>query len=209
MTRMEKWENYRSEINQSSQIGYMINVQSQEIAKYKKAIDKINPAILQNVNEPNLNLHKGVSEVVVSQKQIPEQITKLFKNISKAKTMSNKNNVSTILFNLKNDTILDANHKLKESWLNDNTDYAALSAYIKQANLSLNSNKAFEKDLHTKFESLSSKKTQTQIATVSALSKNGQKNIGHHVFVISIAIATVFFLLILVLLLIRLFAPGV
>lgn len=206
MTRMQKWESYRNEINQSSQVGYTIATQTQQIEKYKRAIDRINPAILQNVVEPNLNLHKGVSEVVVSQKQVPAQITKLFKDLAKAKSLDNRNNVSTILFNLQNDNILDQNKRLKEEWLNSNSDYANLAAYIKQANLSLNNDKEFEKDLQTKFESLSTNKQQTQVGVIKQLSKDTQKNIGHHVFVISIAIACVFFLLTLVLLLVRWFA---
>ena len=124
---MQKWESYRHEINQSSQVGYMIHQQTQQIAAYKKAIDRINPAILQNVKNVDFNLHKGVSEVVVSQKQVPAQITKLFKDLNKAKTVNNTNNISTILFNLKNDNILDANKKLKEDWLNKNSDYSALA----------------------------------------------------------------------------------
>lgn len=209
MTRMEKWESYRSEINQSSQVGYMIHQQTQQIATYKKAIDKINPAILQNVKNVDFNLHKGVSEVVVSQKQVPAQITKLFKNLNKAKTLNNRNNISTILFNLQNDNILDNNKKLKDDWLNKHSDYAALADYIKQANLSLNNDKQLEKDLQSKFANLSSKKQDTQVGVITPLNKNGQKNVGHHVFVVSIAIATMFFLFIVVLLILKVIGIGV
>ncbi|XQP55120.1 MAG: hypothetical protein ACOQNV_03230 [Mycoplasmoidaceae bacterium] len=200
---MQKWESYRHEINQSSQIGYGIMVQTQQIEKYKRAIDRVNPAILQNVVDPELTLHKGVSEVIVSQKQIPNQITRMFKDLSKAKSINNKNNISTILFNLQNESILDQKLKIKDSWLNSNKDYAALSAYIQEA--SLNKDKEFEKDLQTKFESLAKKKQQTKIGVINKLSKDEQKNVGHHVFVISIAIACVFFLLTFVLLLVRWF----
>lgn len=203
MTRMQKWESYRHEINQSSQIGYGIMLQTQQIEKYKRAIDRVNPAILQNVVDPELTLHKGVSEVIVSQKQIPNQITRMFKDLSKAKSINNKNNISTILFNLQNESILDQKLKIKDSWLNSNKDYADLSAYIQEINL--NKDKEFEKDLQTKFESISKKKQQTKIGVINKLSKDEQKNVGHHVFVISIAIACVFFLLTFVLLLVRWF----
>lgn len=205
MTRMEKWQSYRLEIDQSSKIGQIIANQSQMIQKYKKEIDKVNPAILQNVKEVDLNMHKGVSEVVVSQKQIPTQITKMFKDLNKAKTVNNKNNISTILFNLKNNNILNDKQRVREDWLNDNQDYVKLSNYIKQANLNLNRNTEFEKDLQKKFEDLSTTKTEAQIQDIVPLSKKNQKNIGHHVFVIAIAIAFVFFLLIIVLLLVKLF----
>ncbi|MCQ3908435.1 MAG: hypothetical protein MJ200_02575 [Mycoplasmoidaceae bacterium] len=115
MTRMQKWESYRHEINQSSQVGYSIMLQTQQIEKYKRAIDRVNPAILQNVVDPQLNLHKGVSEVIVSQNQIPNQITRMFKDLSKAKSINNKNNISTILFNLQNESILDQKNKIKDS----------------------------------------------------------------------------------------------
>lgn len=205
MTRMEKWASYRKEIFQTSRIGFTIDQQAQQIANYKKTIDKINPAILQNVADPDLNLHKGVSEVIVSQKQVPEQITKLFKNLNKAKTTNNRNNISTILFNLKNDNILDEKDNLKEEWLQTNPDYANLANFIKQTNLSLGKDKEFEKDLEAKFKNLSEKKKQTQVGDIISLSKNAQKNVGHHVFVISISIASVFFLLTLVLLIVRWF----
>ena len=93
MTRMQKWEQYRLEIDQSSAIGQTIVNQSQKIEKYKREIDKINPAILQGIGNVNLNLHKGISEVIVSQKQIPDTISKMFKNLNKAKTTDNKNNI--------------------------------------------------------------------------------------------------------------------
>ncbi|MBQ0045264.1 MAG: hypothetical protein KBS35_00025 [Mycoplasma sp.] len=203
MTRMQKWADYRKEIYQASKIGFTIDQQTQQIANYKKVIDKINPAILQNVVEPDLDLHKGVSEVIVSQNQVPEHITKLFKNLNKAKTINNRNNISTILFNLKNDNILDENDNLKEEWLKTNPDYAKLSDFIKQTNLSLGNDKEFEKDLEAKFKNLSGKKKQTQVGEIISLSKNNQKNVGHHVFVISISIASVFFLLTFVLLIVR------
>lgn len=208
MTRMEKWQSYRLEIDQSSKIGQIIANQSQMIHKYKKEIDKVNPAILQNVKEVDLNMHKGVSEVIVSQKQIPSQITKMFKDLNKAKTANNKNNISTILFNLKNNNILNDKQRVREDWLNTNQDYVELSNYIKQANLNLNRNTEFEKDLQKKFEHLSTTKTETQIQEIVPLTQKNQKNIGHHVFVIAIAIASVFFLLILVLLFVKLFGGN-
>ncbi|MCQ3915424.1 MAG: hypothetical protein MJ195_01430 [Mycoplasmoidaceae bacterium] len=71
--------------------------------------------------------------------------------------------------------------------------------------MSLNKDKEFEQDLQTKFESISKTKQQTKIGQIKQLSRNDQKNVGHHVFVISIAIACVFFLLTFVLLLVRWF----
>lgn len=201
---MEKWESYRYEINQSSKIGYTISQETEKIEKYKKEIDKINPAILQGSVSPNLNFRKGVSEVVVSQNQVPVEITKLFTNLNKAKTANNRNNISTILFNLKNDNILDENKKIKEEWLNSNNDYSSLVQYIQKANLSSDKDKEFEKDLQSKYDSLSKQKTDTTIATIYPLSRNGQKNVGHHVFIISVAIAMLFFVITLVLLIVRL-----
>lgn len=90
--------------------------------------------------------------------------------------------------------------------MSTNSDYASLSAFIKAANLDLSKDKELEKDLQTKFETLSNVKADAQVLTINALNKNGQKNIGHHVFIISVAIAIVFFLLILVLLFVRWFA---
>lgn len=203
MTRMQKWQDYRKEIDQSSRVGQLIANQGQMIEKYKKAIDKVNPAILQNVQTIDLDIHKGVSEVVVSQKQIPVQITKLFKDLNKAKTNTNRNNISTILFNLKNQFILSDDKKLKEEWLKTNPDYNELSGYVALANASDTKNKEFEKDLQTKYKTLSSTKAQTQIGSITALSKNGRKNIGHHVFVIAIAISVVFFILTFVLLIVK------
>lgn len=203
---MQKWESYRREIDQSSKIGYNITLQTQQIEKYKSDIDKVNPAILQNVVDPTIDLHKGVSEVVVSQKQIPKHITKMFNDLTKAKSLNNKNNISTILFNLQNENILGNDKRVKESWLNTDDDYAQLSKFIKEAHLSLNKDKEFEKDLQTKFESLSVNKQQTQIDKINKLSENIQKNVGHHIFVISIAIAAVFFILTLALLCVRWFA---
>ncbi len=82
-------------------------------------------------------------------------------------------------------------------------DYSALAAYIKEANLSLDKDKELEKDLQSKFANLSSKKKEAQLGVVAPLNKNAQKNVGHHVFVISIAIATMFFLFIVVLLFLK------
>lgn len=208
MTRMQKWESYRQEIDQSSQVGQTIASQDQLIARYKKEIDKINPAILSNIPEVNLNMHKGVSEVIVSQNQIPSQITKLFKDVNKAKTPTNRNTISTILFNLKNETILNDNKKLKDEWLNGHADYVQLAGYVAKANQNTVKDKEFEKDLHTKYENLATTKTETQIGSIIPLSKTGQKNIGHHVFVIAIAISAVFFILIFVLLLVRIFGGN-
>lgn len=203
MTRMQKWESYRNEINQSSKIGYVITQDALKIEKYKKEIDKINPTILQNLGSTDLDLHKGVSEVIVSQNQVPVEITRMFKDLNKAKASSNKNTVSTILFNLKNDNILDDQKKLKETWLNNNSDYAQLANYISAANLNLDKNKDFEKELHTKYENLSVKQAEAKVGDIKSLSQNLQKNVGHHVFVISIAIATVFFVITLILLVVR------
>ncbi len=194
------------EIDQTSRIGQSILTQSLKIEQYKKEIDKINPAILQNVQTPDLNLHKGVSEVIVSQEKIPTEITKMFKDLNKAKNPTNTNTVSTILFNLKNDSILDQNKKVREDWLETNRDYADLSAFIKLAKLNLDKDKDVEKDLYTKYESLSTKKGETKIASVATLSKDGQKNVGHHVFVVSVAIAILFFVITVVLLFVRWFA---
>lgn len=201
MTRMEKWESYRNEINQSSQIGYDIMIQTQKIKKYKNAIDKINPSILQNEVNPELVLHKSVSEVNVNQNQIPSQITKMFKDLSKVKSIDNKNNIFTILFNLKNNSILDEGNKIKDSWLNDNNDYVQLSSFINNANLNSNKDKEFEKDLQIKFDNISKSKQQTKMSVVEKLSKNDQINVGHHVFIISIAISSVFFIFVFALLL--------
>lgn len=203
MTRMQKWESYRNEINQSSKIGYVITQDALKIEKYKKEIDKINPTILQNLGSTDLDLHKGVSEVIVSQNQVPVEITRMFKDLNKAKASSNKNTVSTILFNLKNDNILDDQKRLKETWLNNNSDYAQLANYISTANLNLDKNKDFEKELHTKYENLSTKQAEAKVGDIKSLSQNLQKNVGHHVFVISIAIATVFFAITLILLVVR------
>ncbi|XQP55636.1 MAG: hypothetical protein ACOQNY_02405 [Mycoplasmoidaceae bacterium] len=200
---MQKWESYRNEINQSSKIGYVITQDALKIEKYKKEIDKINPTILQNLGSTDLDLHKGVSEVIVSQNQVPVEITRMFKDLNKAKASSNKNTVSTILFNLKNDNILDDQKKLKETWLNNNSDYAQLANYISAANLNLDKNKDFEKELHTKYENLSVKQAEAKVGDIKSLSQNLQKNVGHHVFVISIAIATVFFVITLILLVVR------
>ena len=201
---MEKWESYRYEINQSSKIGYTISQETEKIEKYKNEIDKINPSILQGSTIANLNLRKGVSEVVVSQNQIPAEITKLFTNLNKAKTTNNRNNISTILFNLKNDNILDDNRRVKEEWLNNNTDYSSFAQYIKEANLSLDKDKEFERELQSKYENLSKQKTEGKIETIHPLSRNGQKNIGHHVFIVSVAIAMLFFVITLILLIVRL-----
>ncbi|MCQ2956957.1 MAG: hypothetical protein MJ233_03860 [Mycoplasmoidaceae bacterium] len=194
------------EIDQTSRIGQTILTQGLKIDQYKKEIDKINPAILQNVQTPDLNLHKGVSEVIVSQNKIPAEITKMFKDLNKAKAPTNTNTVSTILFNLKNDSILDQNKKVREDWLESNRDYADLSRFIKDAKLNFDKDKDVEKDLHTKYESLSLKKGEAKIATVATLSKDGQKNVGHHVFVVSVAIAILFFVITVVLLFVRWFA---
>ncbi len=77
-----------------------------------------------------------------------------------------------------------------------------LSSFIKEANLSDDKDKEFEKDLQSKFENIANTKQQTKVGVIRQLSRNEQKNIGHHVFVISIAIASVFFLLTFVLLLV-------
>lgn len=201
---MEKWESYRNEINQSSQIGYTISLENEKIEKYKQEIDKVNPSILSGFQTSSLTLHKGVSEVVVSQNQVPVEITKLFSNLNKAKSVNNRNNISTILFNLKNDNILNDNKRIKEEWLNNNPDYYSFANYIQQANLSFEKDKEFEKDLQLKYESLSKQRNDGQIMTIHPLNRNGQKNIGHHVFIISVAIAMLFFVITLVLLIVRL-----
>lgn len=206
MTRIKKWENYRNEINQLSQIGYSISNQTKQIEKYKMAINKINPTILQGITDPNINLQKSASEIIVSQKQISNDIINTFNDFNKIKHLNNKNNISTILFNLKNENILDENKKVKKTWLEKDQDYSKLSAYIDQANLNLDNHKEFEKDLKTKFENLSATKQQTEVGTITQLSKNIQKNIGHHVFVISISIALLFFIITLILLFVRWFA---
>ncbi|MCQ3908434.1 MAG: hypothetical protein MJ200_02570 [Mycoplasmoidaceae bacterium] len=80
-----------------------------------------------------------------------------------------------------------------------------MAAYIQEANLSKDKDKEFEKDLQARFENLAKNKHQTNVGVIHQLSKNDQRNIGHHVFVISIAIALVFFLLTFLLLLVRWF----
>ncbi len=206
MTRMEKWESYRKEIDQASRIGQTITNQADRIEHYKNEIDRINPAILQNVATPNLHLHKGVSEVIVSQKQIPTEITKLFRDLNKAKTANNHNKVANILFNIKNETILDQNEKVKDQWLATNPDYADLTAYLKAVNLSSDKDKDFEANLHDQFTNLSAEKEERDVYLVEPISRGNQRNVGHHIFVISAAIAVVFFVITFVLLIVRWFA---
>lgn len=203
---MEKWESYRKEIEQASRIGQTITNQADRIEYYKREIDHINPAILQNVSTPNLHLHKGVSEVIVNQKKIPNEITELFKDLNKAKTANNHNKVANILFNIKNETILDQNEKVKEQWLADNPDYADLTNYLKAVNISSDKDKAFEANLHDQFTNLSSQKGDRDVYLVDPIAKDNQRNIGHHVFVISAAIAVFFFVITFVLLIVRWFA---
>ncbi|MCQ2747947.1 MAG: hypothetical protein MJ223_01600 [Mycoplasmoidaceae bacterium] len=95
-------------------IGQTIVDQSKKIERYKREIDRINPAILQGTNDIGIDLHKGVSEVIVSQNQVPDNIYKLFKNLNKGKTEENRNGINTILFNLEHKKILDKNDKIKQ-----------------------------------------------------------------------------------------------
>ena len=201
MTRMQKYQSYREEIAKSSKLGYSIALDNKNIDKYAKEINKINPAILTSISTKNITLHKGVSEIALEQKQVPVEISKLFSTLNKAKNTINQENVSTIFFNITNSSIIDSNNKVKESWLKQNPDYASLSTF--RLNLSTNPNADIQKNLETRLNDLMSTKKQEEIANVSIFAKDDTKQISHHIFVISVTVAAIFFVLTFALLITR------
>ena len=201
MTRMQKYQSYREEIARSSKLGYSIALDNQNIAKYKKEIDKINPAILTAMSDKNISLHKGVSEIALTHKQVPVEISKLFSTLNKAKNTINQENVSTIFFNITNSSIVDKNNKVKLDWLKQNSDYAQLLAFSN--NLNLNKPDSLEKALESKYNNFSKQEQLSNVQSIATLQKDERKQLSHYVFVVSVTVAAVFFLITFALLITR------
>lgn len=201
MTRMEKYYNYRQEIAQSAKLGQSIIDSDKTIAKYKKEIDAINPSILNTTTPETLNFVKGVTDVSLKQKEIPVDVAKLFSNLNKAKSTYNKENVSLILFNMSNSSILDANDNVKENWLKQNADYATLSAYKTQLNINPTT---LEKDLEEKYANFIATNDLAAFENFSTISAIDQKHASSYAFVISIAVAIIFFVITFALLIVKL-----
>lgn len=200
MTRMEKYKDYRQEIAQSAKLGQSIVNADASIARYEREINKINPAILSVAKPQTLTFVKGVTEISLKQKEIPLEVSKMFSTLNKAKSTYNQENVSLILFNMTNNTILDSNDHFKESWLKQNPDYATLSAYRIQLNLNPNQ---FEKDLEQKYAYFVATNDLQPFEKFSNISKQSQKHTSSYAFAISIAVAIIFALITFALLIVK------
>ena len=193
MTRMQKYQSYRDEIARSSKLGYSIALDNQNIMKYKKEIDKVNSSILTSMSDQKISLHKGVSEVAISQKQVPVEISKLFSTLNKAKNTINRENVSTIFFNITNSSIVDKKNKIKEEWLKHNSDYAELISF--SSNLNFNQKEVLEKNLQSKYDNFKVDEKQKEIIAINELHKDDKKQISHYVFVVSATVAVIFLII--------------
>lgn len=198
---MEKFKDYRQEIAQSAMLGQSVLNSDKTIEKYKAEINKINPAILNTTRDKTLSFTKGVTEVSLKQKEIPMDVSKLFKNLNKAKSTYNAENISLMLFNMKNNTILDKNSNFKEDWLLKNPDYTSLTNYKKQLNISPT---ALEKDLQEKYAAFVSTNDLSAFERLNKISESEEKHASSYAFAISIAIAIVFFTITLILLILKL-----
>jgi len=203
MTRMEKYKEYREEIAKSSKLGYSISVDNQNIEKYKNEINKINPAILTSMSDQTMSLHKGVTEVTISQKKVPVEVSKLFSTLNKAKNTINQENVNTIFFNLQNNSIIDQKHNIKTQWLNSNPEYAALVEMAKSMNLDKQHDQNLEKNLESKYNKFTEQPKQIAVASAHPIILDDSKQTGHLVFVISVTVAILFFLITFALLIAR------
>lgn len=197
---MEKYQNYRQEIAQSAKLGQSIVDSDKTISKFKKQIDEINPVILSSSPNETLTFVKGVTEISLKQKEIPVDVAKLFSTLNKAKSTYNKENVSLILFNMSNNTILDSNDNIKEQWLQSNADYASLVQYKKSLNFNPNS---IEKTLEAKYADFIATNNTANFETLSMISAAAQKRASSYAFVISIAVAIIFFVLAFALLIVK------
>ncbi len=198
---MEKYKEYREEIAQSAMLGQSVFDSDKTIEKYRQEINEINPAILNSSKSPSLSFTKSITEVSLKQKEIPLDVAKAFKNLNKAKSTYNKENISLMLFNLKNNTILDQNSNIKEEWLLQNADYASLVDYKKKLNINPT---ALEKDLQEKYAAFISTNDLSAFDKFNKISEGEEKHASSFAFAISIAIAIVFFAITLVLLILKL-----
>lgn len=201
MTRIEKYKEYREEIAHSAQIGKTIALDDSKLDKYKAEIDSINPAILSSIEDEQTKVAKGVTEIPINEKQIPNHIANMFATINKAKGTINQENISTLLFNAKNNSILDGDLDFKEDWLMQNEDYAKF-VKINFASC-LNNQSSLEdaqKNLQSKYDNFNSANTAKDVVKISQIQSGAQKKASHYVFVISIAVASIFFIIIVALL---------
>lgn len=200
MTRMEKYQSYRQEIEQSAKLGQSIVNTDKSILLYKQEIDSINPAILNTTQPQTLGFVKGVTEISLKQKEIPSDVSKMFSTLNKAKSTYNQENISLMLFNMTDSTILDNKDVIKEQWLAKNADYASLLAYRKQLNLNPQS---FEKDLEAKYADFIATNEAKDFAKLETISFMNQNRTSSYAFAISIAVAIIFVLLTFALLIVK------
>jgi len=203
MTRMEKYKEYRDEIAKSSKLGYAISLDNQNIEKFKAEINKINPAILTSMADQAMSLRKGVTEINISQKQVPVEISKLFSTLNKAKNTINQENVNTIFFNLQNNSIVDNKNNVKTEWLEENPDYAELGVLAKSVNIDKQHDTKVEKSLENKYNNFTQQKELLPVGRAHEILLDDSKQTGHHVFVISITVAIIFCIIVVGLLIAR------
>lgn len=198
---MQKYQDYRQEIARSTKLGYAIDQDNMNIQKYKEAIDKINREILTSMDDESINLHKGVSEVAVSHKQIPVEIQQLFSTMNKAKNTINQENVAPIFDAITNSSIIDKNNNVKENWLKQDQKYSKFCSFEQVMNEELKQD--LTKDFENKFGDLKIDAKQEAIAMPSLLSKDDKKQWPHYMFVISVTVAVIFFVITIALMIAR------
>jgi len=155
MTRVEKYQAYRDEIAKSQKLGKSIKTGDENVIKYTKEIDKINPSILSTFKNNNtLTFEKGTIDINIDQKQVPENVTKLFNTLNQTAISTQNAEINNYFNNKIQHTILDSNGDIDQNWLATNQLYTNISKINNDVNNNIAEEKVFVEDLTNKYNSM-------------------------------------------------------
>lgn len=126
MTRIEKFKFYREEITKLSNLSYYITLDNEKLKEYENKIKKINPSILQMIEQKENPIISVDIDIKGSENKIPTKIINLFTDLNNAKNSIAKENIHHFIHNIKNNDILNKNGTIKEDWLNKNNQFIAI-----------------------------------------------------------------------------------
>ena len=200
MTRIDKWQNYREEIAQSSFVGSFIYNQTNNLKSFEDEINKINPSILQNISN-NENIIDSVLEIDTSNNKITDEICSMFKNIDTIEK-SSSGNIFVALKNLENDCIIDNKFSIKKQFLDNDKKYTNLQKFIIDKKVIQNNDAYINQNLKGKYESLSKTKSNAKISPIKVFETSQAKKKGI-IFKLLFGVSAIFALISIILLIIR------
>jgi len=168
MTRVEKYQAYREEIAKSAKLGKSIVDSDEDVNKYQKQINKLNSAILTSVKDESLSLEKGVIEIDVKDKQVPEDVTNLFNTLNQTTIVNQSEQINNYFHNKINLSILNDKKEIDPKWLASNSQYSQGQKIGNNVTNSIAEEKVFVDDLTNKYNNMSQ---ASDIAAVDKLQK--------------------------------------